>query len=146
MEKNKKRSSLIYNTTATHERHECNTSVTLVTRVRHEQHEWDTSATHARHECYTNNTSATRLEDFDFDNDTGKNIFPHPYIYYMANERLQGEEQFHTKNYLLEMSRFHAKIRLKSASQKLNFLMAKAVSKSCTLDCSCKCPCTFSHS
>ena len=101
---------------------------------------------YVRHEFYTNNTSATRLEDFDFDNDTGKNIFPHRYIYYMANERLQGEEQFHTQNYLLEMSRFHAKIRLKSASQKLNFLMAKAISKSCTLNCSCKCPCTFSHS
>ena len=82
------------------------------------------------------------MKNFDFDNGTSKNIFSHPYIYYMASERLQGEEQFHTKNYLLEMSRFHAK----SAPQKLNFLMAKAISKSCTLDCSCKCPCTFPHS
>ena len=64
----------------------------------------------------------------------------------MASERLQGEEKFHTKNYPLEMYRFHAKMRLKSAPQKLNLLMAKAISKSCTLDCSCKCPCTFSHS
>ena len=64
----------------------------------------------------------------------------------MEKERLQGEEQFQPKNYLLEIPRFHAKIRLKSAPQKLNFLMAKATSKSCTLDCSCKCPCTFSHS
>ena len=86
------------------------------------------------------------MKNFDFDNDTGKNIFSHIYIYYMANERLQGEEQFHTKNYLLEMSRFHAKMRLKSAPQKLNFLMAKTISKRCTLDCSCKCPCTFPHS
>ena len=99
-----------------------------------------------RHECYTNDTSATRVKNFDFDNDTGINIFSHPYIYYMASERLQGEEQFHTKNYLLEMSRFHAKMRLKSAPQKLNFLMAKAISKSCTPDCSCKCPCTSLHS
>ena len=58
----------------------------------------------------------------------------------MASERLQRKEQFHTKKYLLEMSRFHAKIRLKSAPQKLNFLMAKAISKSCTRDCSCKIP------
>ena len=94
---------------------------------------------HKRHECDTS-------EKFDFDNDTGKNIFSHPYIYYIASERLQGGKQFHTKNYLLEMSRFHTKMRLKSAPQKLNFLMAKAISKSCTLDCSCKCPCTFSHS
>ena len=64
----------------------------------------------------------------------------------MASERLQGEEQFHSKNYLLEMSPFHAKIHLKSAPQKLNILMEKAISKSFTLDCSCKCPCTFPHS
>ena len=58
----------------------------------------------------------------------------------MTSEGLQGEEQFHSKNYYLEMPRFHAKMRLKSAPQKLNFLMAKAMSKSCTLDSSCKCP------
>ena len=54
----------------------------------------------------------------------------------MANERLQGEEQFHSKNYLLEMSHSHAKMRLKSAPKNLNFVMAKAISKSYTLDCS----------
>ena len=64
----------------------------------------------------------------------------------MASERLQGEEQFHTWTYVLEMSRFNTKMRLKSAPQKLNFLMEKAILKTCTLDCSCKCPCTFSHS
>ena len=80
---------------------------------------YNTSARHERHECDTRDTSETRT----------------------ARAR-----QFHTKNYLLEMSRFHANIRLKSAPQKLNFLMAKAISKSCTLDCSCKCPCTFPHS
>ena len=52
----------------------------------------------------------------------------------MTSERLQGEEQFHSKNYLLEMPRSHAKMRLKSAPQKLNFLMAKDISKSYTLD------------
>ena len=30
-------------------------------------------------------------------------MFLHPYISYIANEKLQGEEQFHSKNYLLEM-------------------------------------------
>ena len=132
-----------------HERQECNTSATLAIRVRHKCNSSATRPTRvctSVHECYTNDTGATRVKNFDFDNDTGKNIFSHPYIYYMASERLQGEEQFHTKNYLLEMSRFHAKMRLKSAPQKLNFLMAKAISKSCTLDCSCKCPCTFLQS
>ena len=47
----------------------------------------------------------------------------------MESERLQGEEQLHSKNYLLEMPRSHAKICLKSAPQKLNFLMAKDISK-----------------
>ena len=64
----------------------------------------------------------------------------------MANERLQGEERIHSKNYLLEIPRSHARKHLKSAPQKLNFVMAKAISKSYTLDCSCKCPCTFPHS
>ena len=64
----------------------------------------------------------------------------------MANERLQGEEKFHSKNYILEMYRSHTKMRLKSAPQKLNFVITKAISKSYTLDCSSKCPCTFPHS
>ena len=89
--------------------------------------------------------SATWVKNFDFDKETGKNIFSHPYIYYMASERLQGEEQFHAKDYLLEMSRFYAKMRVKSAPQKLNFLMVKAISKRCTLDFNCKNPYTFSH-
>ena len=136
------RSSLIYNTSAD----TSDTSTTRATRMQHECDTSNTSMTRVRHGCYKNDMSTTRVKNFDFANDTSKNIFSHPYIYYMASERLQGEEQFHTKNYLLEMSRFHAKMRLKSAPQKLNFLMAKAISKSCTLDCSCKCPCTFPHS
>ena len=118
-------SSPIYNTSAT--------------QVRHEWHKYDTSATQVRHDCYTNDTRATRLQNFDFDNGTSKNILLHLYIYYMASERLQGD-------YLLEMTRSHAKMRLKSAPQKLNFFMAKAVSKSYTLDCSSKCSCTWPHS
>ena len=84
-------SSLIYNTSARHERHECDTSYTNTTLAS------DTSATRVRHECYTNDTSATQVKNFDFDNDMNKNIFSHSYIYYMASERLQGEEQFHSK-------------------------------------------------
>ena len=55
----------------------------------------------------------------------------------MASERLQGEEQLHSKNYLSEMPHSHAKMRLKSAPQKLNFLIAKDISKIYTLDYSC---------
>ena len=90
------------------------TSDTSVTRIQHECNTSDTSATQVWHECYTNDTSATQVKNFDFDNDTSKNIFSHAYIYYMASERLQGEKQFQSKNYLLEMCRFHGKMRLKS--------------------------------
>ena len=64
----------------------------------------------------------------------------------MANEKFQGGEQFYSKNYLLEMPRSRPNMRLKSAPQKLKFLMAKAISKRYTLDCICKCPCSFPHS
>ena len=125
------------------------TSATRTTEMQHQCDASDTSATRARHErhkCDTSATRTTRVGNFDFDNDTSKNIFSHPYIYYTASERLQAEQQFHSRNCLLEMPRFHAKMRLKSAPQKLNFLITKAISKRCTLDCSCKYPCTFPHS
>ena len=49
------------------------------------------------------------MKNFNFDHDTSENTFLQPYIRYITNERLQGEEeQFHFKNYLLEMSRSHA--------------------------------------
>ena len=60
----------------------------------------------------------------------------------MANEKLQGEEQFHSKNLLFEMPLSRAKIRLNYK----NFVMAKAISKSYAIDCSCKCLCTLPHS
>ena len=85
------------------------------------------------------------MKNFDFDNNTSENIFSHTYINYIVNERLQGEEKFHSKNYLLEMPYSHAKMRLKSAPQKLNFVMERAISKSYTLDCCCKYPFTFPH-
>ena len=74
-------------------------------------------------------------------------MFSHPFIYCMTGERLRGEEQVHFKNYLLEIPFSHAKMRLKTAqSQKLNFDMAKALSKSYTLDRSCKRLCTTPYS
>ena len=87
------RSSLIYNTSAKDERHEYNTSETRATQVRHEYYTHDMSA-----------TRTTRLRHewkiFDFDNCTSKYIFSDSYIYYMAVEILQREEQFHSKYYL----------------------------------------------
>ena len=73
------------------------------TQVQPECNTTDTSVTRVRHKRYTNGTNATQEKNFEFDNETSKNIFSHPYISYMANERLQGEEQFHSKIYLLDM-------------------------------------------
>ena len=78
--------------------HECDTShtsetrVTRVTRVRQKCDMSGTRTIRVRHECYTKDTNAAQLKNFGFDNETSKNIFLHPYIYYMASERLQGEE------------------------------------------------------
>ena len=55
----------------------------------------------------------------------------------MENERLQGDEQYHSKNYFLEVPCSHAKISLKSALQKPNFVIAIATPKRYALNCSC---------
>ena len=77
-------------TRATRMQYECNTSETRVTRVLRK-----------RHECHTSATRTTRVrhewKNFNFDNHMSKNIFWHSYINYMASERLQGEEKFHSK-------------------------------------------------
>ena len=86
------------------------------------------------------------MKNFDYNNDTNENIFLHPYFNYMVNERLQDEEQFYSKNCFVEMPCSYAKMRFESAPQKLNFEMAKAISESYTIDCSCKYICTFPHS
>ena len=117
------RSSLIYNTSARHERHECDMSETRATRVRHKCGTSVTRKARMWHEWDILILIATRVKT---------NL--HPYIYYMARERLQGEGKFHSKNYFLEMPCFHAEMRLESAPQKLDFLMTNAISKSCTLD------------
>ena len=66
--------------------------------VQHECSTNDKSAKPVQHECYTKDKSATQVKNFDFDNDTSENIFSHPYITYMANKKLQREEQFNSKN------------------------------------------------
>ena len=111
-----------------------------VTRVLHEQHDYNTSATRVRHECYTNDTSATPMKNFDFDKDTSENIFSHPYISYIANQ----------KHFIPRTTFWKWLVPIPkcfwSAPQNLHFAMVIAVLKSYTLDCSYNCPCTFSHS
>ena len=66
--------------------------------------------------------------------------------HYMSNERLQGEELLQSENHVLEALSSHAKILLKSATQKLNFLMAKSYTKKLYTELFHKCPCMFPHS
>ena len=127
-----------------HKRNDYNTSATQVQhKVWHKYYTNNTSATQVQHKCYTNDTSATWMSNFDSNNGSSENIISHLYISYMANERLLGEGQFHSLNYLLEMPCSHAK--MKRAPKKLNFVMTNAISKSYTLDCSFKCSCMFLH-
>ena len=44
-----------------------------------------------------------------------------------SNESRHGEEHFHMKNYLLEMTPSWGKMALKTLPQKHKFLMAKAI-------------------
>ena len=129
------------------------TSDTSATRATRVQHKWDMSnmsATRVLHERHKYNMSATRTtlvwHEWKILITRRVKTFSHTYTSYMVNERLQGGEQFHSKNYLSEKPRSHAKMRLKSAPQKLNFVIAKPISKSYTLDCSWKHPCWFPHS
>ena len=129
-------SSLIYNTSARHVRHECDTSDTNTTPV---WHKWDTSATRmtqVRHEWKILILITTLVKTYF-----------HTLIFTIWHVKDCKEGNNFILGTLLEIPRFHVKMRLKSAPQKINFLMAKAISKRCTLDCSYKYPCTllFSH-
>ena len=53
-------SSLFYNTSARHERHECHTNDTSAPPTSRVQHEWDTCDT-SRHQCNTSATQTTRV-------------------------------------------------------------------------------------
>ena len=127
---------------------------TRATRERHEWHECDTSetwTTRVGHGCYTK----TRVKNLIFDNDRSENMFSHSYISYVANEKLQGEQGSSRRdlNLLEERNNFILRTTFskclvtmpRCTPQKLNFVMAKTITKSYTLDCSCKCPCTSPH-
>ena len=89
------------------------TSATRTPRVRHGYYTNDTSAARAtrlRHKCKILIFIITRV----------KTYFHTPIL---------GEEQFHSRNYLFEMHRSHAKMRFKSAPEKMNYVIAKSYIK-----------------
>ena len=112
--------SLFYNTSARHERHECDTTDTSAARVRREQHVYNTSATRTtrvRHEWDILILITTRV----------KTYFLIPRLAIWQVKAYKERNNFYSKNYLLEMPLSHDKIPVKSAPQKLNFVMAKAI-------------------
>ena len=113
---------------------------TSTTRVRHKRHMNDTSAIralHKRHEWKILILITTRV----------KTYFHNPAFTIRQVKDYKERSNFNSKNYLFEMPCSHAKVRLKSATQKLNFVMAFIhYIVLYTLDCSCKWPCTFPHS
>ena len=118
------------------------------TRVWHEQYECNTSNTSAaqvRHESDTNDTSATWVKNFDFQNETRENMFSHPTLAIW-----QMKDYKERNNIILKTTFWQCLIptpkNVQSAPQILNFVIAKAISKRYTLNCSCKWPCTFPHS
>ena len=127
-------------------------SDTSATRVRHKQHKCKTSAVrvlHKRHECNTSAKRTTRVwhkRKILILITTRVKIYFHTLIFTIW----QVNDYEERNNFILTTTfgntSFHAKMCLKIAPQKLNFLMAKAMSESCLLDCSRKRSCMFQHS
>ena len=110
----------------------------LDTITRREWNKSGTSATLVGRQMDTKDTGEERLKNFHFDNGTSENIFTTLLAIWQMTD--------YNKNYFLEMPRSHAKMRSKSAPQKLNFVIAKVVSKNFIHKISYKCPCTFKNS
>ena len=82
------RSSLIYNTSDRHQRHECDSSDTIATQCDISDAS-ETQGTRVQHKCGTSATRTTQVRH-------ERNIlilitthFSHPYTYYISSERLQ---------------------------------------------------------
>ena len=65
-----------------------NDLVYFTTRVPDTSDTSQTQTTRVCHECGTSATRMKRVKICDFESDTSKNTFSHPYISYIANERL----------------------------------------------------------
>ena len=113
---------------ATRVQHKCGTSATRTTRV--------------RHKCYTNDTSE---KTFDFDNYGSKNMFHIP-IFTIWQVKDYKERSNFILSTTFKNASFAYQNEFEKCPQKLEFLMVRAISKSYTLDCSCKSPCAYPHS
>ena len=136
-----------------------NASDTNATRETRVQQEWDTSdtsATQVQRECYTKDKSATRVLHEQHECDTSEKIlilittrvktYFHIPIFTIWQVKDYKERNHFIINTTFSKPHSHPKMRLKSAQKKLDFVMVKAITKSYTLDYSCKFPCTSPHS
>ena len=136
--------NLIYFPTRVTDTSDTSVTVTQATRMRIEWEECNASETQAiqvRHEYYTNEKSANLLILIM----TRVETYYHTHILAIWQMKDYKERSsFILRTNFWKVS--HAKMRLKSVPQKLNFAMAEAVSKSYTLDCCYKWLCIFRHS
>ena len=129
------------------------TSTTLATLMRHEKPKCSTSetrSTRVRDECYTNDTSVTWVLHKRHECDTSEKLlilitariktYFHIHIFTIWQEKDYKERN----NFILSTTFRNASFPCQN--EKLEFLMVRAISKSYTLDCSCKFPCAFPHS
>ena len=136
--------NLIYFPTRVTDTSDTSVTVTQTTRMRIEWEECnasETQATQVRHEYYTNEKSANLLILIM----TRVETYYHTHILAIWQMKDYKERSsFILRTNFWKVS--HAKMRLKSVPQKLNFAMAEAISKSYTLDCCYKWLCIFRHS
>ena len=75
-----------------------------------------------------------------------KTCFHNPVLAIWQMKDYKERNNFILRTTFLEMVHSHAKMRLKSAPQKLNLAMTEAIPESYTLGCSYKFPYMFPHS
>ena len=128
--------------------HTNETSAIRTARVQHECDTSDTSATrvlHVRRECDTSTTRTTRerhKREFLILITTRVKTYFH--IPILAVWQMKDYKE--RINFILRNTSFPCQNAFEKCITKMNFVMAKAISKSYTLHCRCKCPYTFPHS
>ena len=125
-------------------------SATLATQMRHKQHKCDTSATRVRqeqHECNTSATGPTRVRH-GWKTLILITTLVKTYFHTLTFTIWQVKDYKERNNFILETTFWKCLVSMPNEFKKCTkkTLMVKALSKRCTLDCSCKCPCTFPHS
>ena len=125
------------------------TSDNNATRVKQVRHECNTSALlvlHERHECDTSATQMTRVKKLLILITTGVKTCFHIPIFTIWQVKDYKERNNFILSTTFKNASFAYQNKFEKCPQKLEFVMVRAISKSYTLDCSCKSPCALPHS